>query len=143
MPTIRITGGLIRGTPCPFDTSITEYRGIPYAAPPTGSNRFRPPQPVIPWDGIRTSSQSAVSLQAPPPPRFFDVLAGAEQSEDMLYLNLWTPDEDRHREEKPWPVYMWIHGGGYREGGNADPVFNGVGMAQKGEQTARLGAFGG
>ncbi|OJJ45145.1 hypothetical protein ASPZODRAFT_134563 [Penicilliopsis zonata CBS 506.65] len=127
---IAVTGGLVQGH-TESDPTITVFRGIPYAAPPLGPYRFRPPQPVTPWEGVRECTQnSAVNYQLPPPPKFYDTLVGVPQSEDILYLNVWVPDSAKH--DGPYPVFFWMHGGGFREGGNADKNFNGTGLAQKG-----------
>ncbi|KAJ9138465.1 Carboxylic ester hydrolase [Pleurostoma richardsiae] len=141
---VGVTGGLIQGIPSPVDPSITLYKGVPYAAPPTGSNRFRPPQPIIPWEGVKLCNTIGPSCpQAPPDPRYINVLEGHPQSEDCLYLNIFKPS-DAH--EKPYPVFVWYHGGGFREGGSADPNFDGTGLAQKGVivvvPSFRLSIFG-
>lgn len=130
---IKVTGGLVKGHADEFDPGITVFRAVPYAAPPTGSNRFRSPQPVVPWDGVRECDKNApVNYQMPPPPKFFDTLVGVPQSEDILYLNIWVPDGQKWNSEKPWPVFFWMHGGGYREGGNSDKNWDGTGLAQQG-----------
>ncbi|CAK7235463.1 hypothetical protein SBRCBS47491_009301 [Sporothrix bragantina] len=144
--TVAVTGGLIQGVASPVDPSITLYKGVPYAAPPLGNNRWREPQPVVPWEGVKVCNTTGpVCPQAAPDPRYINILKGWPQSEDCLYLNVFQPAEDCKR-EKPWPVLVWIHGGGFREGGAADPNFDGTGLAQKGVivvvPTFRLGAFG-
>ncbi|CAK7226359.1 hypothetical protein SBRCBS47491_006204 [Sporothrix bragantina] len=127
---VQVTGGLIEGITSPVDPAVKLYKGVPYAAPPTGPNRFRPPQPVVPWDGVKTCDTTGpVCPQAAPDPRYVDIIKGHPQSEDCLYLNVFVPG-DAH--EKPYPVYVWYHGGGFREGGAADPNFDGTGLAQKG-----------
>ncbi|OJJ45794.1 hypothetical protein ASPZODRAFT_17236 [Penicilliopsis zonata CBS 506.65] len=141
---LQVTGGLIQGVASTFDPSIIHYKGIPYAAPPTGPNRFKPPQPIVPWEGVKLCDTIAPSCpQAAPEPKYVDVLKGHPQSEDCLYLNVYKPN-DAH--EKPYPVFVWYHGGGFREGGSADPNFDGTGLAQKGVivvvPSFRLSIFG-
>lgn len=129
---IAVTGGLVRGIPSPLDPAITEYRAIPYAADPSGENRFKPPQPVVPWEGVRLcDTNPPINHQLPPPPPYVDPLAEVPQGEDILYLNMWTPTKP-HVVDQPCPVFMWIYGGGYREGGNSDKNFDGTALAQKG-----------
>lgn len=127
---VCVTGGHLLGVSSPVDPSITIYRGVPYAAPPTGKNRFRPPQPIVPWEGTKLCDTSGPNCpQAPPDPRYINVLEGQPQSEDCLYLNTFQPS-DAH--EKPYPVFVWYHGGGFREGSGSDPNFDGTGLAKKG-----------
>lgn len=129
-PPVAINGGLIEGKTSDVDASITLYLGIPYAAPPTGPRRFQPPQPVIPWEGVKKCHEiGPICPQAPPDPRWINVLQGHPQSEDCLYLNVFQPGEAH---EKPYPVFVWFHGGGFREGGSADPNFDGTALAKKG-----------
>lgn len=129
-PTLQVTGGSVQGVQSDFDPRITSFKGIPYAAPPTGPNRFKPPQPILPWEGVKLCDTIGPSCpQAPPDPKYVNVLKGHPQSEDCLYLNIWKPSD---ADEKPYPVFVWYHGGGFREGGSADPNFDGTGLAQKG-----------
>ena len=129
--------GLVRGIPG-RDSSITVFRGLPYAAPPVGALRWRAPQPPIPWRGVR----EAVHFGPMAPQRQAGEL-GLSQSEDCLHLNIWTParsSADR------LPVLVWIYGGGFREGTAADPRFDGERLAAKGMVVVtinyRLGILG-
>ncbi|CAK7220303.1 hypothetical protein SCUCBS95973_004113 [Sporothrix curviconia] len=144
--TVAVTGGLIQGMASPIDPAITLYKGIPYAAPPLGNNRWREPQPLVPWEGVKVcNTTGSICPQVAPNPRYMNILKGWPQSEDCLHLNLFQPAEGGEH-ERPWPVLVWIHGGGFREGGAADPNFDGTGLAQKGVVVVipsfRLAAFG-
>lgn len=123
---VMVDGGAIRGT-ATEDGAVAIYRGVPYAAPPVGELRWRPPQPVEPWEGVRDCSSFAPAC--PQPPSAIDIYpTPAEQSEDCLYLNIYAP---AHPQE-PLPVMVWIHGGGCTTGSGSLAVYNG-------ERLARLG----
>jgi para-nitrobenzyl esterase len=135
---VRVEGGLIEGT---TSKNLTVYRGIPFAAPPVGELRWRAPQPVIPWQGIRKTDQfspECMQAGAYPPD------APAEpQSEDCLYLNIWEPvTADKTR----LPVMVWIYGGGLTNGAGSIPLYSGDVLASKGVIVVtfnyRLGVFG-
>ncbi|XP_047993626.1 esterase FE4-like [Leguminivora glycinivorella] len=87
------------------------FKGIPYAAPPVGDLRFKAPQPVIPWDGVRSAKAHGPICHQ------FDMFTGKlctePSSEDCLYLNVYSPDL---QPKKPLPVMFWIHGGGFLSG---------------------------
>ena len=119
------------------------WRGIPYAAAPIGSLRWRAPQPVAAWTGVRQadcfsasswqSSEYCVALGGGDPGRF---------SEDCLYLNVWSPAE----RSAPLPVMVWLHGGGYAIGAGGLPPYDGKALAQRGAVVVtinyRLGHLG-
>jgi para-nitrobenzyl esterase len=97
--------------------SIDEFLGAAYAAPPTGSNRWRPPQPLAPW----TAPRLAAAL-APPCPQNRDPGFGnvSGWSEDCLYLNVWAPSN-----KTGLPVLLWLYGGGWQDGSAAQPLYDG------------------
>lgn len=110
--------GLVQGV---AEKDLTVYRGIPFAAPPVGDLRWRPPQAVAKWDGVRDASKFA--------PDPYQGNGNGNVSEDCLYLNLWTPatsPSDR------LPVLVWIYGGGFAGGSTSTPVHNGEHLARKG-----------
>jgi len=122
---------------------VSAYLGIPYAAPPVGALRWRPPLPAKPWAGVRACTQYGASCIQGVAPDHPGVLSGA-QSEDCLYLNVWTPAKTRHER---LPVMVWIHGGGFISGSGSLPYPGGI-MLSSIEHVIvvsfnyRLGVFG-
>src|SRR5258708_15805986 len=105
---------------------LSMYKGVPYAAPALGELRWREPQPVRPWKGVRKAvafapacMQTGVSMPGEAPPAV---------SEDCLYLNIWAPVR---RAGKPLPVLVWIHGGGHTHGSAAMAFYLGDPLAPK------------
>ena len=134
---VKVDGGLIEGT---FEDGLYVFRGIPYAAPPVGGLRWRPPQPVSEWQGVlKTDKFGAPPVQTNP------ALASVpiKPSEDCLYLNVWTP---AIQSTEKLPVMFWIHGGGFTAGATAEQLYHGEHLAQKGVVVVtvgyRLGVFG-
>lgn len=109
---------------------VATFKGIPYAAPPFGDNRFQPPRPAERWDGVREALSYGPTVPKPPyfPP--FDVLLPepAIPGEDCLNLNIWTPDVGR----AGMPVMVWIHGGAFANGSGAIPQYDGNRFASDG-----------
>ena len=100
------------------------FKGIPYAAAPVGENRWQAPQPVVPWGGIRACDRfGAVAAQAGMPGA-----AGHAGDLDCLSLNVWCPPVG----EGPWPVMVWVPGGGFIRGGASDALYDGSAMARQG-----------
>ena len=141
---IQVDGGMIGGT-AGWGWNVREYRGIPYAAPPTGNLRWRPPQPVIPWQGVRVADRfSPVCMQAQRPINQRDWNEGLiRTSEDCLYLNVWTPAGSN---SERLPVMVYIYGGGGVQGGTSEPRYDGNATAKKGvvvvSMNYRVNAFG-
>ena len=138
---VRTQQGVVRGR---MDEGVATFKGIPYAAPPFGANRFRPPQPAERWDGVREAFNFGPTVPKPPyfPP--FDTLLPepAIPGEDCLNLNIWTPDVGR----SGLPVMFWIHGGAFANGSSAIPQYDGSHFARDGVVCVtinyRLGADG-
>jgi len=119
---------------------VSVFRGIPFAAPPLGDLRWRPPQPAEAWEGVRKCDQfSAISPQIEMP----GMISGFPMSEDCLYLNVLTPA--RQPDEK-LPVMVWMHGGAYNAGCGNDKIWNNTRLPQRGVVVVtlnhRLGPMG-
>lgn len=138
---VKVSGGTIEGV---WDgkTEVRSFKGIPFAAPPLGDLRWRAPQPVKPWEGVRKADAFA---PGPMQNALFAIAMGGTTnlSEDCLYLNLWTPakhDDDR------LPVMVWIYGGAFVSGLTSLPIYDGTRLAQKQVVLVTLayreGAFG-
>jgi len=164
---VKLDSGMISGTPGK-DADVRVFKGIPYAAPPVGDLRWKPPQPAVKWEGVRAADQFGNSCMqgggagggrgrggakgGPPaakgpaakgPAPEGAAARGPANSEDCLFLNVWTaaksPSEKR-------PVMVWIHPGGYTSGSGSAPGTDGENLAMKGAVVVtinyRLGVFG-
>ena len=133
----RTEAGLVQGTAA-ADPTITVFKGIRYAAAPTGELRWRAPQPPTPWQGIQQANQFGnICPQAQPPG------ATLPMSEDCLFLNVWSGASNASERR---PVFVWIYGGGFSGGTGSSPEFDGENLARKGLVVVtfnyRLGALG-
>lgn len=144
---ITVEGGKIQGVPSEA-SGITVYKGIPFAAPPVGDLRWKAPQPVLPWQGVRVCDEFAprpIQKEVLKKPAFQNYTTPDHPlaSEDCLYLNVWAPTE---KTDKPLPVMVWIYGGGFHVGSTDAPVYRGEALVKKGvifvSIAYRLGVFG-
>jgi para-nitrobenzyl esterase len=143
--TAKVQSGSLSGKP-EKDGKVTSFKGIPYAAPPLGELRWRPPRPALPWDGVRAADHFGPSALQDPQGDFFQrefFPKPLEMSEDCLYLNIWTPALSP---EEKLPVFVWIHGGGLEWWSGSSIPFDGANLAELGVVVVtinyRLGIFG-
>lgn len=134
---IQLDSGAISG----IAGEVTVFKGIPFAAPPVGDMRWRPPQPAAPWQGVRVCT--AFGSICPQPQQALMRINQAGQSEDCLYLNVWTPAK---AQAERLPVMVWIHGGGCTTGAGSLPIYDGTRLARQGVVVVtinyRLGPLG-
>jgi len=137
--TVKVTGGTIQGVAA---NNVVSFKGIPFAAPPTNLNRWRAPQPVRAWSGVKRADTFGPGCMQDPS---MAVMFGAppKVSEDCLYLNVWTPA--RTASER-LPVMVWIYGGGFSAGMTSIPLYDGTRLAHQGVIVVsiayRVGPFG-
>jgi len=137
---VQTDSGAVGGVPG-TNPAVMVFKGIPFAAPPVGDLRWKPPVPPAKWNGVLKAdhygntcmqrSRNAATSQSP------------LVSEDCLYLNVWTPAKSPNEKH---PVMVWIYGGGFMGGSASNPSFDGEGLAAKGvvrvSMNYRLGIFG-
>ncbi|KAI1265191.1 alpha/beta-hydrolase [Xylariaceae sp. FL1019] len=138
---IEIESGLLSGT-CQHN-GTRAFLGVPYAAPPVRELRWRPPQPLSPWSGVRPAHEFGASCIQPHPPTNSIFYGGeTEFSEDCLFLNVWTGSESSQGR----PVLVWLHYGAFLFGSGSSPLHNGSNLAARGITVVtvnyRLGRFG-
>ena len=158
-PVVRVDTGELQGE---ADDGVDAFKGIPFAAPPVGDLRWRPPQPAAPWTGVRQAAEFGANCMqgrgggpppsagaragapapAPAPPAGAPVVQAP--SEDCLFLNVWRPASATPGARLP--VMVWIHGGGFTGGSGASPNTSGAQFARQGvvlvSVNYRLGRFG-
>jgi para-nitrobenzyl esterase len=153
--TVSIETGMLQGF---SEAGVISFKGIPYAAPPVGELRWRPPQPAAPWTGVRRASEfgsdcmqarfgpppSSSTSPAPSAPRSPTALPEPSPSEDCLFLNVWRPANAAPGAKLP--VMFWIYGGGFVFGSSALPSTSGTQFAKQGvvlvAANYRVGRFG-
>jgi para-nitrobenzyl esterase len=135
---VRVEGGLVKGR---MANAVERFMGLPYAAAPIGRLRWRDPQAVVPWEGIRDAGSPGPRCIQPPRPQASPV--AQPMSEDCLYLNLWRPVTGR---SKSLPVMVWLHGGAFVSGAGSLALYDGSALAKRGVIVVtlnyRLGALG-
>ncbi|MDX2240089.1 MAG: carboxylesterase family protein [Leptolyngbyaceae cyanobacterium bins.302] len=137
---VKIDAGTIEGT---VSGHVLAFKGIPYAAPPVGNLRWRSPQPMPPWAGVRKATEYGNDCMQFPDPS--DAApAGTTPAEDCLVLNVWRPAQIKAGEKLP--VVVWIYGGAFVNGGSSTPIYDGSELARQGVVVVsfnyRLGRFG-
>ena len=124
--TVKVEGGLISGATA---DAVCSFKGIPFAAPPVGELRWKAPQPVAAWQGVRECNAFGPECpQALYPQGSMYYRAPQKQSEDCLYLNVWTAAKANEKR----PVMVWIHGGALTRGSGSTPTYDGTAFAKKG-----------
>ncbi|MGV7206644.1 carboxylesterase/lipase family protein [Oxalobacteraceae bacterium A2-2] len=137
---VDIADGALQGTL--EANGVRAFKGIPYAAPPVGQLRWKAPQPVAPWQGVRKTDH--FGPRAMQLPLFSDMVFRSDGvSEDCLYLNVWTPPGAAG---KKLPVLVYFYGGGFMAGDGSEPRYDGASMAARGivalTVNYRLNVFG-
>ncbi|MGA3010601.1 MAG: carboxylesterase family protein [Terracidiphilus sp.] len=138
-PIVDAPAGSLEGR---MEGGLRVFKSIPYALPPTGSARWRPPSPAPRWAGIRKATEfGPVCFQPSGSPASIYAWVPAPMSEDCLTLNIWTPAGARNA-----PVFFWIHGGALTAGSSRDALYDGTRLAERGILVVsinyRLGVFG-
>ena len=136
---VRTESGLVTGA---VADGVVSWKGIPFAAPPVGDLRWRAPRPAPPWTGVKQATAYAHDCMQLPFPSDAAPL-GTPPAEDCLYLNVWAPEKPAAAK---LPVMVWIHGGGFVNGGSSPAVYDGSHFARRGvvfvSFNYRLGRFG-
>ena len=140
-PVVRTDSGALSGLHA-VTVGLDEFKGIPYAVPPVGSLRWKPPQPVSAWTGVRKADHFGPRCMQRP--LFGDMVFRSDgMSEDCLYLNVWTP---AHAEGRKLPVLVYFYGGGFVAGDGSESRYDGASLARRGIVTVtvnyRLDVFG-
>jgi para-nitrobenzyl esterase len=137
--TAKVDTGQVQGT---VHDDVVSFKGIPFAAPPVGPLRWRPPQPAASWSGLRQAGSYGPDCMQVPFPSDAAPL-GVKPAEDCLYLNVWLPAK---LPQGKLPVFVWIYGGGFVNGGSSPAVYDGSAFARQGvvfvSFNYRLGRFG-
>ncbi|MEE3623862.1 carboxylesterase family protein [Nitrospirillum sp. BR 11752] len=141
-PVAQVEQGKVSGV---VTDGVAAFKGIPFAAPPVGTLRWRPPQPAAAWTGVRSGAQYGADCMQKPLPGDAAPL-GVAPAEDCLYLNVWAPADTATKPAAKRPVMVWIYGGGFVNGGSSPAVYDGSNFARDGVVLVsfnyRVGRFG-
>ena len=124
-PLVEAPAGSLRGESL---GGVNVFRGVPYAQPPVGWRRWRPPAELSRWDGVRAATEFGPACHQPTA-RGTSMYAGEapEMSEDCLSLNVWAPQD-----AEGLPVFVWIHGGALTTGASSEAMYDGAALAREG-----------
>jgi para-nitrobenzyl esterase len=125
---VKIEGGMLEST-TPLANGVRSFKGIPFAQPPVGDLRWREPQPLRKWSGVRTADQFGPRCMQRTGPGADYWFRSNGMGEDCLYLNVWTPAKSG---KERLPVLVYIYGGGFQNGDGSEPRYDGGSMAAKG-----------
>jgi para-nitrobenzyl esterase len=123
--TVQVAQGILHGQTA---GAVTSFKGVPFAAPPVGELRWRPPAPPAAWSGVREARAYGPACMQMSTPR--PGVPPMAQSEDCLYLNLWAPASAKPGQKLP--VMVWIHGGSFTGGAGSIPFYDGTRFAERG-----------
>ncbi len=142
-PVVLAPAGAVRGEAA---GEVNVFRGLPYAAPPVGALRWRPPAPLEPWSGVREAKAfGPACLQPRAPPGGIYASELPQLSEDCLTLNVWAPAHPPNGSAAA-PVMVWIHGGSLTAGSSRESMYDGAALARRGIVVVsinyRLGVLG-
>jgi para-nitrobenzyl esterase len=146
-PSVHVETGVLEGTD---EGGVLSWKGIPFAAPPVGPDRWHAPRPAPAWAGVRSAKAFGANCMQDDgptarnmPPWTPEYMIQGAVSEDCLFLNVWAP---ARRTAQKLPVMVWIHGGAFRSGGGDVPVYDGRNLAARGiivvTLNYRLGVYG-
>jgi para-nitrobenzyl esterase len=142
---VKTEDGLVEGT---IEDGVAVFKGIPFAEPPVGELRWKAPQPMKPWTGVKQCKIFGASPMQGEPKPFYSwseefLIPKEPISEDCLYINIWTPANSMKSKK---PVLVWIYGGGFNSGGGAVPIYDGKALASREivvvNMNYRVGIFG-
>ncbi len=138
-PIVNAPAGAVEGQ---MEGDLRVFKGIPYALPPVGARRWRPPSPMPRWAGVRKATEfGPACFQPQNPGKSIYSWIPVPMSEDCLTLNIWAPTGARNA-----PVFFWIHGGALTTGSSRDALYDGSKLAERGivvvSLNFRLGVFG-
>jgi para-nitrobenzyl esterase len=144
-PIVTVESGKLQGVTDTSNLPIRIFRGIPFAAQPVADLRWREPQPVASWSGVRQATEFAPRCMQQP--LFSDMMFRSPgTSEDCLYLNVWTPAKLDGSPRRKLPVLLYVYGGGFMAGDSSEKRYDGAALARRGivvvTMNYRLGVFG-